>query len=104
MRMLTAFVALFAVLLPQRLSAKCARRESYLCVRATFDKERPDRSRGEIKSRCVGSLKLRNKSVTRVFADDRPCPAPGAPVAGHLRSLCQDTGDWTTAEYVYTRG
>ena len=54
--------------------------------------------------RCFGELKVGKKTVKVVFSDALPCPAVGAKVTGDLAYLCQDTGEWTSAEYAFTRG
>jgi hypothetical protein len=81
--------------------------ETYYCVSAVFEKEMPELTLGgpgAYGSRfCQGSLKVAGKSITAVFWDEAPCPAPGEHMAGHLGRLCQDTGEWTKAVYSFSR-
>jgi len=88
----------------QDASAKCAEYKAYYCANAIFEREMPDLSIENFgKQYCMGSIRFGHRSVTAVFMDKQPCPAPGASVVGHLYSLCQDHGKWTHAGYTYTR-
>ena len=92
------------LLTSQKGFAKCANMKAYYCTPAVFEKEMPDLNIGDYgKQYCSGSIALAQESVTAVFLDKEPCPAPGARLLGDLGTLCQDKGQWTNAVYWYSR-
>ena len=92
------------LLTSQKGFAKCANMKAYYCASAVFEKEMPDLNITNYgKQYCSGSIALAHGSVTAVFLDKEPCPAPGTHLLGDLGTLCQDTGPWTNAVYWYSR-
>ena len=78
--------------------------QAYYCVPAVFKKEMPDLNLSTYgKQYCSGLIQVADNQVTVVLSDKQSCPAPGTHLIGHLRTLCQDTGQWTKATYLYSK-
>jgi hypothetical protein len=79
--------------------AKCADRKVYFCVPVIFQKADPGLKKdGMFPGHCAGFLDVKGKPTPVVFQDKGECPIYGR-LAGHLISICQDTGPWTEATY-----
>jgi hypothetical protein len=96
----------FILLGTQDSVGKCLEKPTYYCVAAVFEKALPDKNPGGMylgEHYCSGLIALGDKSIRAILPDQSgACPAHGAQMVGHLEPLCQDTGQWTEADYSYS--
>jgi hypothetical protein len=92
-------LTLASLSLPIAVNATCADRKVYFCVPVIFQKADPSlKKKDAFAGHCAGMMDIKGKSTAVVFQDKGECPNYGS-MAGHLISICQDTGHWTEATY-----
>jgi hypothetical protein len=50
---------------------------------------------------CECSLQLGSTTIKAIFSNPGKCPSVGSKGLGDVRPLCQDTGTWTAADFVF---
>jgi hypothetical protein len=97
--LIAGFLVSALALVPSRVLAKCADRKVYFCVPVIFQKADPTlKKKNAFPGHCAGVMDVKGKPAQVVFQDKGECPHYGQ-MAGHLISICQDTGPWTQATY-----